>query len=93
MFLSARDPWTEDGHGKYRLSPVFHLALSSMAQRHVAFCERHVALHERHVALNEHHVALQTVKCLFELSLRHIQPTEVIMTVCVGNTQLGARCA
>ena len=30
---------------------VFHLAISTMAQRHVAFCERHVALHERHVAL------------------------------------------
>ena len=38
--------------------PVFHLALSNMAQRHVAFCERHVALHERHVALLECHVAL-----------------------------------
>ena len=37
---------------------VFHLALSNIAQRHVAFCERHVALHERHVALHECHVAL-----------------------------------
>ena len=31
--------------------PVFHLAISNMAQRHVAFCERHVALQVRHVAL------------------------------------------
>ena len=37
---------------------VFHLAISNMAQRHVAFCERHVALHERHVALLECHVAV-----------------------------------
>ena len=36
---------------------VFHLALSNMAQRLVAFCERHVAIHERHVALREYHVA------------------------------------
>ena len=44
----------------YRLScnAVFHLALSNMAQRHVAFCERHVALHERHVALHVRHAAL-----------------------------------
>ena len=40
------------------LITVFHLALSNMAQRHVASCERHVALHERHVALLECHVAL-----------------------------------
>ena len=62
-----------------------------MAQRHVAFCERNVALHERHVAVLECHVALhgrhvalltiQTVKCLFELLLRHIQPTQAILTV------------
>ena len=32
-------------------NPVFYLAISSMAQRHVAFCERHVALHVRHVAI------------------------------------------
>ena len=37
---------------------VSHLALSNMAQRHVAFSERHVALHERHVALHECHIAL-----------------------------------
>ena len=37
---------------------VFHLALSNMVQRHVAFCERHVALRKRHVALLECHVAL-----------------------------------
>ena len=37
---------------------VFHLAISNMAQRHIAFCERHVALHVRHVALHVHHVAL-----------------------------------
>ena len=37
---------------------VFHLALSNMAQRLVAFCEHHVALHERYVALPECHVAL-----------------------------------
>ena len=37
---------------------VFHLALSNMAQRHVASCERHVALHEHHVALHECHGAL-----------------------------------
>ena len=37
---------------------VFHLALSNMAQRHVAFHERHVALHECHAALLECHVAL-----------------------------------
>ena len=30
---------------------MFHLAISNMAQRNVAFCERHVALRERHVAL------------------------------------------
>ena len=35
----------------YSIGPVFHLAISNMAQRHVAFCERHVALHVRHVAL------------------------------------------
>ena len=39
--------------------PVFHLAISNMAQRHhVAFCERHVALHVRNVALHVRHVAL-----------------------------------
>ena len=75
------------------LKAVFHLALSNMAQRHVAFCERHVALHERHVALLECHVALhvrhvalllsniQTVKCLFTVFLCHIQPTQAIVTV------------
>ena len=36
-------------------SSVFHLNISNMAQRHVAFCERHVALHERHVTLCVHH--------------------------------------
>ena len=41
---------------------VFHLAISNMAQRHVAFCERHVALHVRHVALHMRHVALQTLR-------------------------------
>ena len=67
---------------------MFHLALSNMAQRHVAFCKRHVSLHERHVALFVCHVALhmrpsiiQTVKCLFELLLHHIQPTQAIVTV------------
>ena len=43
--------------------PVFHLAISNMAQRHVAFCERHVALHKRHVAFHVRHVAL---------SVRHV---------------------
>ena len=38
--------------------PVFHLALSNMVQRHVAFCEHHVALHERHVVLLECHAAV-----------------------------------
>ena len=38
---------------------VFHLAISNMAQRHVAFCERHFALHVCHVALQVRHVALQ----------------------------------
>ena len=51
-----------------------------MAQRHVAFCERHVALHERYAALLECHV-IQTVKCLFELLLCHIQPAQAIGTV------------
>ena len=37
---------------------VFHLALSNMAQRHVAFCGRHVALPECHFVLHECHVAL-----------------------------------
>ena len=37
---------------------MFHLAISNMAQRHVAFCDRHVALHERHVAQYVWHVAL-----------------------------------
>ena len=76
---------------------MFHLALANMAQHHVAFCERHVALHERHVALHERHAALlechvalcapcclsniQTVKCLFELLLPHIQPTQDIVTM------------
>ena len=36
---------------------VFHLAISYMAQCHVAFCERHVALQVRHVALQVRHVA------------------------------------
>ena len=40
-------------------NPVFHLTLSNMAQRHVAFYERHVAFHERHVTLLECHVALR----------------------------------
>ena len=35
---------------------VFHLVISNMAQRHVAFCERHVALHERHDALQVRYV-------------------------------------
>ena len=39
--------------------PMFHLAISNMAQRHVAFYERHVALHVRHVSLHVRHVALQ----------------------------------
>ena len=38
-------------HSVFLLAPVFHLAISNMAQRHVAFCERHVALQVRHVAL------------------------------------------
>ena len=41
---------------------VFHLAISNMAQRHVAFCERHVALQPvqvRHAALQVRHVAFQ----------------------------------
>ena len=37
---------------------VFHLAISNMAKRHVAFCERHLALHVRHIALHMRHVAL-----------------------------------
>ena len=37
---------------------VFHLAISNMAQRHVAFCEHHVVLREHHGALHERHVAL-----------------------------------
>ena len=37
---------------------VFDLALSNMAQRHVAFCQRHVALHQRHVAFHVRQVAL-----------------------------------
>ena len=37
---------------------VLHLAISNMAQHHVAFCESHVALHGRHVALHECHVAI-----------------------------------
>ena len=41
----------------YSYDPVFHLALSNMAQSHVAFCQRHVALHQRHVALYVRHVA------------------------------------
>ena len=36
---------------------VFHLAISNMAQRHVAFCESHIALHERHDAFHVCHVA------------------------------------
>ena len=39
--------------------------LSSMAQRHVAFCEHYVALHERHVALHECHVALHVCHVAF----------------------------
>ena len=35
----------------HKSSKMFHLAISNMAQRNVAFCERHVALRERHVAL------------------------------------------
>ena len=69
---------------------VFHLAISNMAQGHVAFCERHVALHECHVPLHERHLALHerhvmmlpfTVICLFELLLRNNQPTQAIVTV------------
>ena len=37
---------------------MFHLAISNMAQRHVAICERHVALQVRHVALQVRHAAL-----------------------------------
>ena len=44
---------------------VFYLAISNMAQRHVAFCERHVALHEHHVALQVRHVALQVRHVVF----------------------------
>ena len=44
IFLTMEIAWNE---------PVFHLAISNMAQHHVAFCERHVALHVRHVALIE----------------------------------------
>ena len=43
------------------MQAVFHLAISNMAQRHVAFCERHVAFHERHVALCVRHVALHVL--------------------------------
>ena len=39
-------------------SAVFHLAISNMAQRHVALRERHVAIHVSHVALYVRHVAL-----------------------------------
>ena len=52
-------PWFDRGCRKAIDKTVFHLALSNMAQRHVAFRERHVALHVRHVALLECHVALQ----------------------------------
>ena len=38
-------------HSVFLFAPVFHLAISNMAQRHVAFCERHAALQVRHVAL------------------------------------------
>ena len=36
---------------------VFHLAISNIALRHIAFCERHVALREHHVAIYVRHVA------------------------------------
>ena len=42
---------------------MFHLPLSNMVQRHVAFCERHVVFHERHVAL---------LKCIVALHVRHV---------------------
>ena len=57
MFLEARNSSNESDIGIQSV-PVFHLALSNMAQRHAAFCERHVDLYERHVALLECHVAL-----------------------------------
>ena len=70
---------------------VFHLALSNMAQRQVAFCERHVVLRERHVALLEchvalhvHHVALLIFRqwsASFKVFLCHIQHTQAILTV------------
>ena len=41
------------------LLTMFHLAISNMAQRHVAFCERHGTLYVRHVVLHVRHVALQ----------------------------------
>ena len=55
---------------KVVVEAVFHLGLSNMAQRHVAFYERHVALHERHVALHECHVALH-VRHVALLIFRH----------------------
>ena len=54
-------------------TPVFHLAISNKAQRHVAFCERHVALHERHVALHVRHVALR-VRHVALLIFRQYEP-------------------
>ena len=51
--------------------PVFHLAISNMAQRHVAFRERHVALHEHHVALCVRHVALRVRHVAFPIFKRY----------------------
>ena len=53
---------------------VFHLAISNMAQRHVAFCERHVAFCERHVALYERHVAL----CVHHVAL-HVRHADLVI--------------
>ena len=49
---------------------MFHLAISNIAQHHVALHERHVALHERHVALHERHVALH--ESHVALHVRHV---------------------
>ena len=51
----------------YGHHPVFHLAISNIAQRHVAFCERHVALHVRHVAFHVRHVALPIFRLVYKV--------------------------
>ena len=43
---------------QFSQTAVFHLAISNMAQRHVAFCERHVTLHERHESVGDYKVKI-----------------------------------